>query len=224
MRWFVGILAAVLILGLALWLTRSSEPPAAEPAPEVTEASDSGPSETGGELAPGEAPPAVAPASDAGAATRYADAGAVPMGGDVRAEGVEADEQGAQAAARTPAVSATDPASRVAPPRGLDPNNLRATGDFRSGIRRSFDTATPALRDCYQELLEFEPGLVDDLVFEVEVVMIEGEVDAELIAIEAPNTQIDDLDCFARAVDDVSFPAPEGEDPVTVRYPIALRP
>ena len=134
--------------------------------------------------------------------------------------------KGAQAAARTPAVSATDPASRVAPPRGLDPNNLRATGDFRSGIRRSFDTATPALRDCYQELLEFEPGLVDDLVFEVEVVMIEGEVDAELIAIEAPNTQIDDLDCFARAVDDVSFPAPEGEDPVTVRYDRAspLRP
>lgn len=168
-------------------------------------------------------------ATSAPAPSHVPDTGAIPMGADANPAAAEHAERGAPAEAlpeRTLPPAPTLPHQRTAPVRALDPVQLRERASFPTAVRTSFQDARPELEACYHDLLDRDPGLGDDLIFEV--VLSAGadgeEADAELVAIESGEIAVDDLDCFASAIDSVSFPSPDGGGRTTVRYPVVLSP
>jgi hypothetical protein len=104
---------------------------------------------------------------------------------------------------------------------------------LRERIREGFARAIPELRDCYEGVLVDAPGLEDRLVFELLVHRIEdprtaeeaevGEV--ELISVSSEALRLEEVSCFAAAIEGLELPAPTGgADSYGVNYPVLLSP
>lgn len=127
----------------------------------------------------------------------------------------------------TPPSNAPDSTGHAAPvdedPRGSSEGF--AESEQVQAIRNGFRDLRPALRDCYLLLLDLEPDSADQLIFELEVqhtdpVSATGRVN--LIAISSETLEIEDISCFAEAVDELVLPAPVSDGTYRVDYPVVL--
>lgn len=93
-------------------------------------------------------------------------------------------------------------------------------------LSSEFDRIGPSLRECYDMLLDLEPGVEDRIIVSLEVTTdIENAEKGEvsLLSIDSEQLEITDLGCFAEATDELELPPPlETERQYRVRYPIIL--
>ena len=93
-------------------------------------------------------------------------------------------------------------------------------------LTSEFARIGPSLRECYDMLLDLEPGVEDRIIVSLEVITdIENAEKGEvsLLSIDSEQLEITDLGCFAEATDELELPPPlETERQYRVRYPIIL--
>jgi len=119
----------------------------------------------------------------------------------------------------------TDPAepeNEPAPGVSEDP----ADAEFQSELRSVLQEFRGDMMECYELLLELEPNVSADLVFEL--VVRHHPTDPErsevdLVSVTSGDLELDNVACFAEAAAELELPPPTGEVEYTVRHSVAMR-
>ena len=125
------------------------------------------------------------------------------------------------------------PPAQLNPPPTVDevePQRL-SPEEFRESVRTQFTDAMPAMRDCYDQILELSPDLSDRLLLNVEVSDSDDGSEfgrSSLQSIDSSDLDIEETACFAEVVEGMQFPAPDnepdedGQRRYNITYPVAL--
>jgi hypothetical protein len=93
-------------------------------------------------------------------------------------------------------------------------------------ISSEFGHLVPALQECYEMLLELEPGVEERIVISLEIttdIQDADKANISLLSIESEQLEITDLSCFAEAIEELEMPPPlVTERQYRVRYPVIL--
>lgn len=119
----------------------------------------------------------------------------------------------------------TDPTEpENVPPPGISDDP--ADAEFQTQLRGVLELFRNDMMECYELLLELEPDVAADLVFEL-VVRADPDdptlSDVELISVTSGPLALDNVACFAEAAAELELPPPTGEGEYTVRHSVAMR-
>ena len=161
---------------------------------------------------PGAAPPEAAPNPRDGATPPKIGDGPTPEAG-------EGSEAGGEAGGLDAAVAGGD--AGAPPDAGAEPPGTMSKETVMEGIA----TMRPAVKECYEKILEEFPDAEGTVKLSFTIVGSEGQghVDLEKV-LESSTLYEEDLhDCLIQELRNVEFPTPEGGGEVKVTYPFRFK-